>query len=268
MDRESKMIHNDMEQTRSNLAEKLETLERKVTGTVQDATEVVQDATAAVSNTVETVQGAVQETVATVKETVQEAVGSVKDAFDISRQVDRHPWLMMGGAVAVGFLGERLLGGAQGMIAKGPEQLREGLASVVAASAKSMLGNGVERKSDHANGKHKVPEETPALADAEHAGKEADDFGGLLQAELGQLKKLAIGATLGLVRNLVAKSLTKEISEPFARIMDSVTGKLGGAPLPADQEEQTQAKSKKQVDQGKDKEDEKSPQRGFAWQRA
>src|SRR5262245_11419063 len=142
MDRESKMIHHEMEQTRSALTGKLETLERKVTGTVQDATEVVQDATAAVSNTVETVQGAVEDTVATVKESVQEAVGTVKEAFNLAHQVERHPWLMFGGAVAVGFLSERLLGGARGLAAKGPDQLRGGLASVVAASAKSMLGNG------------------------------------------------------------------------------------------------------------------------------
>jgi len=164
MDRESKMIHSEMEQTRVALAEKLETLERKVTGTVQDATEIVQDATeivqdaaAAVSDTVGSVQDAVQETVATVKETVQDTVGSVKQAFDLGRQVDRHPWLLFGGAVTVGFCGERLLGGGQPSATTSAASATaalsglasDGSASVSGAAARNVAGNG--RRTDHGN---------------------------------------------------------------------------------------------------------------------
>lgn len=225
MDRESKIIHGEMEQTRSSLGEKLETLERKVTGTVQDATEVVQDATAAVANTVETVQDAVQQTVATVKETVQDAVGSVKEAFNLSHQVDRHPWLMVGGAVAAGYLGQRFLMGGGGS----PKSAK----SLMAVSAKSMPNNG-NALQDHANGEH-ANGEHDVLGKAAAAPEPAVDEGpgGFLHAELGKLKKLAIGATLGLARNMVTQSLTKEISEPLANILNSITSKLGGECQPA-----------------------------------
>ena len=66
------LIRKKMEETRTSLTEKLETLEEQVAGTVQGAT-------AAVSDTVETVKDSVEETVSTVKDTVQETVGTVKD---------------------------------------------------------------------------------------------------------------------------------------------------------------------------------------------
>ena len=45
---------------------------------------------------------AVHDTVDTVKGTMQETVSSVKEAFDLSRQVERHPWTMVGGSFALG----------------------------------------------------------------------------------------------------------------------------------------------------------------------
>src|SRR5262249_25091040 len=87
-----------MEETRSALTEKLQTLENQVVETVSEAN-------TAVVQTVETVKEAVHDTVETVKGTVEDTVESVKSAFDISQHVDRHPWLMMGGAVALGYLG-------------------------------------------------------------------------------------------------------------------------------------------------------------------
>jgi ElaB/YqjD/DUF883 family membrane-anchored ribosome-binding protein len=100
MDNESEVIRQQMEETRTSLAEKLETLEQQVVGTVQGAT-------TAVADTVESVKDAVQETVSTVQE-------SVHDALDLSRHVERHPWAMVGGSVALGYLAGRLLGRAAG----------------------------------------------------------------------------------------------------------------------------------------------------------
>src|SRR5262245_55877302 len=96
-DEQPKVIRHQMEETRASLTEKLETLEHQVVGTVQGAT-------SAVTETVENVKEAVAETVETVKGTVRETVETVKETFDLSRQVDRHPWLMVGGSVALGFL--------------------------------------------------------------------------------------------------------------------------------------------------------------------
>ena len=99
------VILQQMHDTRSSLADKLENLERQVTDTVQTAA-------SAVTDTVASVKDAVHDTVATVKDSVQSGVASVKDSFDIPAHVERHPWAMMAGSVAVGYLGGRFLSGS------------------------------------------------------------------------------------------------------------------------------------------------------------
>src|SRR5581483_4976543 len=91
------VIKHQMLETLASLAEKLETLEQQVVGTVHNAT-------SAVTDTVETVKDAVQQTVQMAKDSVTNTVEAVKDTFDLSRQVDDHPWLMFGGSVAAGFV--------------------------------------------------------------------------------------------------------------------------------------------------------------------
>jgi hypothetical protein len=87
------LIRQQMEETRTSLAEKLETLEQKVTTTVQDAASAVTD------------------TVETVKESVEASVEAVKNTLDLGLQTERHPWGMVGGSIALGFLGGWLTGG-------------------------------------------------------------------------------------------------------------------------------------------------------------
>src|SRR5438105_8802525 len=107
------VIRDQMEDTRTSLTEKLETLEKKVASTVESATSNVAETVEAVKETVQetvsTVKDTVQDTVCTVKSTVREGVGAVKDAFDICGHVERHPWVMLGGSIAVGYVLGRLL---------------------------------------------------------------------------------------------------------------------------------------------------------------
>jgi ElaB/YqjD/DUF883 family membrane-anchored ribosome-binding protein len=91
MDPQPDVIRQQIEETRSSLTEKLETLEAEVKGTVESA----------------------RETVENVKESVHNAKETVKRTFDIPYQVDRHPWAMLGlslvsGVVAGAFLGGRM----------------------------------------------------------------------------------------------------------------------------------------------------------------
>lgn len=261
MDRKSEVIHQEMEQTRSALADKLETLERKVTGTVADATDVVQTATAAVTDTVASVKDAVQETVDTVKVSVEEAVGTVKEAFDLRRQVEHHPWMMFGGAIAAGFLGERWLYG------RGPENIGNTVASVIGTTARAAMGNGKAHSSDDTPRSNGVSQANGARepASKEQQPASAPGIASLLSAELDQLKKLAIGATLGVVRDTVAGTLAPEFSRPFAQVMDSITTKLGGEPLPAKSpESHANPQEETEAEVG----DEVSAQRGFARERA
>src|SRR5262245_43281642 len=91
------VIRRQMEAQRASLAEKLDTLENKIVRTVDDARE-------AVAETVQTVKDSVQSSVDTVKDTVSSSVETVKETLDVRLQVQRHPWAMFGGSVAVGFV--------------------------------------------------------------------------------------------------------------------------------------------------------------------
>lgn len=94
----TELIRLQMEETKLQLAEKLETLEQQVADTVQ-ATE------AAVSATVESVH----DTVESVSGAVQSAVSSLSDACDIRRHYREHPVLVLGGAAIVGFMVGRFM---------------------------------------------------------------------------------------------------------------------------------------------------------------
>lgn len=100
MDDTPEMIRQRMEGTKSDLSEKMESLEHQVSETVHSTGTAV-NATVA----------AVQETVETVTEDVQGAVRSVSNAFNLRRQVKRHPLLVLGGAAVLGYLAYGFLNG-------------------------------------------------------------------------------------------------------------------------------------------------------------
>ncbi len=109
----AEMIREQMDETRSNLSEKLGSLEHQVSETVQSTG-------AAVHATVE----AVQETVETVTGAVQDAVHSVSNALDMRRQINRHPWLALGGSVVLGYLAAEFLARSARKSGQPPEEAR------------------------------------------------------------------------------------------------------------------------------------------------
>ncbi|MBC7819099.1 MAG: hypothetical protein IAG10_19590 [Planctomycetaceae bacterium] len=80
-----------IEETKSQLWDKLDTLESQVSEAV---TETV---------------ASVQETVSNVTDTVQDSVQSVSNAFDLPLQIERHPWIAFGGSFVLGYLASELL---------------------------------------------------------------------------------------------------------------------------------------------------------------
>ncbi len=92
------VIRQQMEETKLQLTDKLVSLEHQVAETVQSTG-------TAVTATVEAVQAKVE----TVTGSVQDALHSISKAFDIQHHVNTHPWLVMGGAVVVGYLAADLL---------------------------------------------------------------------------------------------------------------------------------------------------------------
>jgi len=202
-----------MDDTKAHLAEKLEALESQVTSTVQSATDVVTD-------TVETVKG----TVENVTETVQETVHSVRKAFDLKRQFDRHPWGMLGGSVAVGCLvgyltGEygrrngKSTGGSNGNATRMTSQMSS-------ASAEETASHEPERRSFRTE-----PSAHTTSRPEEPAQK------GWFYEELGRVKNLALGALMGVVRDLTVRSLPEQLGHKVAEEVDHLTTNLGAEPI-------------------------------------
>jgi len=202
MDNESEVIRQNMEATRTDLQEKLETLEQQVKDTVQGATE-------AANETVQTVKDAVQETVETMKDTVQETVASVKQSLDVKAHIENHPWPMFVAATAAGFMVGRLMAG--------PESRQAALTSYAPQREPATRPPSGTKH----NGKHAKPE-SPGL------------FARLAESYSDELKKLqgmAIGAAAAVVRDMLISSVPPAMADQINELVDGMTTKLGAKPV-------------------------------------
>jgi len=209
MDNEPEVIRQQMEDTRTALQDKLETLEQHVTQTVQGAAD-------AATETVQSVKDAVQETVATVKDTVQDTVGSVKRTFDLNAHVQQHPWAMFVGAVAAGYVATRILAPAREVeAATAPAEMTPPPA-VIDVSTRAPAGK-------HRNGKHhEAPREKQGFLAA--ASKRYGE-------ELSKLQGLAVGMLGAVVREVLTSAAAPPVAEQITEILDGVTEKMGGKPI-------------------------------------
>lgn len=203
---ESEVIYQQMRETRSALAEKLETLENQVVDTVSGAN-------MAVTDTVENVKEAVQETVEAVKE-------SVKNTFDLPAHMDRHPWLFLGGAVAVGYVGGCLMNKAAAHAERRGAVQPAGTAPVERTNGVSPRFPDREERAYY-----------PPPRRAEEPGWLAI-LGSKFSSEIDQLKSLALGAAVGLVRDALVQSAPEPLRPQLGEVMDDITAKLGGKTIP------------------------------------
>jgi ElaB/YqjD/DUF883 family membrane-anchored ribosome-binding protein len=201
-------IRQQIETTRSNLTEKLETLEQEVKETVQGVKDTYQDAKSAVVDTVDAV-----------KDSVKETVESVKETFDITRQVERHPWAMLSGSLAAGFIVGRLL----------PHEDWVSRAMSRSPQPGPPMPNGEARQSSVG-----FPAQPTAGAESPHLGAESgvlDELTAKFAPEIDKLKGLAIGAFCGLVRDAIKEAVPPNLSAQVEDLMDSFTSRLGGKPI-------------------------------------
>jgi len=201
MEDEPEVIRQRMEETRTALSEKLEALEMQVVGVMGGATE-------AVSDTVETVK----DSVASVKDAVHDTVKSIRSAFDIPGHFEHQPWLMFGGAVLVGFFGSRLMGSRASGVAVSNSTSHAPMPFTSAPAAASMA---------------------PAAAPAVSYQQKPSLLDGALGDALGSLKSLAVGAAMGVLRDMASEQLPEAIGKSIADTVDDLTTKLGGKKLPA-----------------------------------
>lgn len=200
-DLNEEIIQSQMEETRASLTAKLETLEQKVVGTVEGATTTV-------TETVDAIKETVHDTVATVQEGVKDSVESVKDLFDVPAHVQRRPWLILGGSVAVGYcLGTLLMRSSKS---------QEFSAPALQPSWQPNASNGV-------GSSHRAQGIPPPSAPPEEPS--------IYASEVAKLKGLALGVLFGTARELLVSSLPPEMGEQLKDVVDSVTKKVGGEPL-------------------------------------
>jgi len=205
MDEQPEAIRQHIDETRAAMADKLSTLEDEVIDTVKGATEAVAD-------TVESVKDSVVDTVDAVKDTVQETVQSVKRTFDLQRQFDRHPWLLLAGSVATGFLAGRLLGnlGAR----SSSRTARPALAPASAtSSAPRNYSNGAAGN---------APSEPGVLS----------KLAAPLEEGISKLKELAVGSLLGMLRDQAKRALPENLKPQVEEVLNDLTTKLGGKVVP------------------------------------
>jgi ElaB/YqjD/DUF883 family membrane-anchored ribosome-binding protein len=210
MDNESEVIRHQMEDTRSSLTEKLETLETKVVDTVHETT-------SAVAETVENVKEAVQDTVNQVTDTVHDTVQSVKNTLNIARHVNRHPWPVLCGSVAVGFF----LGSFLGRRRSG-----RGDSSDAGKTINRAPGNGFARKASH-TAPSTASEPVPTSSTPTGPGW-LSTLAKTLGPEVDKLKSMAIGTVGGVVRDLVTKAVPAQMGDQLGHLVDDITTKLGG----------------------------------------
>jgi ElaB/YqjD/DUF883 family membrane-anchored ribosome-binding protein len=205
MENETEVIKHQMEETRSALTEKLEAVEELVASTVKETTQAVTD-------TVETVTGTVESTVNTVAESVENVTESVKNAFDIRGYVDEHPWLVLGGSVAVGYLLGSLL----------PSSRPSGGRSWGGASASYAPSSSP----------------TPSASAASYTGDQQASTGGMFSSLLegltpvvDKLKGLALGTAASVVGEMIVKNLPDNLKSEVTNLIDDTTRRLGGSVL-------------------------------------
>jgi len=221
---EPEVILHQMEATRTDLAEKLETLEKEVVDTVQGAaqavTGTVENVKEAVEGTVENVKETVQETVDNVKETVQEAVASIRDTFDLNAQIHRHPWAMFSGSVFAGCA----------------------LGCLVNRLTTRDTGSSWTAPSNASNGKHAFSDSARTGYDVHDSGSSSESStsalsgaaSSMMQAfgpEIERLKGLAIGTLAGVVRDIVVNAVPEQIKGSVCDVINRVTTKMGGEPV-------------------------------------
>jgi ElaB/YqjD/DUF883 family membrane-anchored ribosome-binding protein len=219
MDEEPNVIRQHIDETRSSLTEKLETLENQVLGTVRQARESVEDTIASAK---ETVEG----TIATVKSSVHDTMTSVKQTLDVGHQVREHPFASLGVALVSGVVCGAMFGGSRrrGRIvgdfyqaSTGPEPAR----------AMSSFRGEDGLNASHSNG----GSWSPVSSSHAETSRPRSGFLGQFDEELNKLKGLAIGTLMGVVRDAAKQSLPASLVPQVESLVDSATVKLGGQPV-------------------------------------
>jgi ElaB/YqjD/DUF883 family membrane-anchored ribosome-binding protein len=224
-----------MEETRASMTEKLELLEEKVRETLVETKSAVEDIVENVKGTVdetvdavkETVDGAkstVEDIVENVKGTMDDTVTTVKQTFDLSYQVNQHPWVLFGGAVLLGgFLGNLLQRQPQTngyRYDKGTDK-DESYGAAFASQAKDFAQKAANNFA--------VPQPSPSAQTAQQGNGWWSGLG-QFQDEFNMVKGAVISTIMGTVREMIRQNMPS-VAPKLEKAIDSASQKLGAAPI-------------------------------------
>jgi ElaB/YqjD/DUF883 family membrane-anchored ribosome-binding protein len=234
MDDEPEVIRQQMDETRTALADKLGRLEQQVSDTVHSAVETVESVRTAATETVESVRNSVQNTVDSVKQSVRDTVETVTDTFDLELQVDRHPWTMVAGAAAVGFVGGYLYSSSRessGIGSMGSYHSGESDSSRRDSSWSPSNWSGQQADSRHEGSKHDSSRHDGSRSATSSAFNWLAQQTSTLQPEMEKLKGLAIATAFGVLKDMLTQSLPKPLESQITEVVDGFTTSLGGKPI-------------------------------------
>lgn len=229
MDDETEVIKQQMAQTRESLAEKVEALEQKVVGTVQEATETVASTVESVSDTMASVKDTVNETVDTVKDSLSGAIETARDALDVTGHMERHPWPMFVGSIAVGFLGGWLLGPSGSR----RDERDERWPDMSGSHHHGMIPEWFHRSSGQALPPPQYgTEPKPQAAQAHEPARPSwtDQLMGRFQPALDQLQEVAVTAGTGLLADMILKHVPQHLRGDVSGVIDQFSTAIGGKP--------------------------------------
>lgn len=197
---ETELIKQQMGETRASLTEKLESLEARVFGTLDTAAN-------SVGHTVHEVGATMRETAESVRSTMHDALSSVRDAFDMSRQFHQHPWLLLTGSVAAGYVSGVVL-----------DNLEHGHRPSLPGSlhAEQLLPQRSE-----------VRQRLEAAPPARRGGF-FSELANAFAPELEKLKSAAVGMALGALRDKINEAAPPQFRDNINEMVDRITTKLGG----------------------------------------
>ncbi len=190
-------MRQEIDCTRSAMADKIDALEDRVMGTVQSAQETVEDSI----------------------QMAKDTVATVKRNFDLKYQIEQRPWLMVGGCVLAGLALESLFLRIRRRSRQAPNRLvgNEMPLAVSPHLVAEQRGNG---SSDTA-----AP---PPRFDSTSANRPG--FFDRFHEEIDKVKGMAIGYVMGLVRDSIKHALP-QLASQIDDVMNSVTTKLESKPV-------------------------------------
>lgn len=134
----------------------------------------------------------VEQTVESARQSLHDTAESLRETFDVKDQFNKRPWLLVAGAASLGYIGSAL------------------------------LHDGRPRRS--------VPNAVRTSKDLAHARGIIARMAQQLTPEVVQLRGLALGALLGMVRDLATKTAPQRMERELVDVINGITVKMGGTP--------------------------------------